>query len=101
MNYHIMQNAARFDQRLPKIWAEESGAAVDWVGGVLERYGVVFLHEGGYEAQYGANSIPKFATGHSAHFNNSEYKDGKSVMKQYVLDCGGNFRFNTKFVKLR
>ena len=25
MNYHVMQNAACFDQRLPKIWAEESG----------------------------------------------------------------------------
>lgn len=99
MNYHIMQNAARFDQRLPKIWSEESGAAVDWVGGVLEKYGAVFLHEGGYEAQYGPNTIPKFATGHSAHFDNSDYKSGKDIMKQYITDCGGKFRFNTKFVK--
>lgn len=99
MNYHIMQNAARFDQRLPKIWSEESGAAVDWIGGILEQYGAAFVHEGGYEAQFGPTTIPKFATGHSAHFDNSEYADGKAIMKQYVMDCGGNFRFNTKFVK--
>jgi len=99
MNYHVMQNAARFDQRLPKIWAEESGAAIDWVGGIMEKYGAVFLHEGGYEAECGPHTIPKFATGHSAHFDNSEYADGKSIMKQYILDCGGEFRFNTKFIK--
>lgn len=99
MNYHIMQNSGRFDQRLQKIWAEESGAAVDWIGGVLEKYGAIFVHEGGYEPQYSPDTIPKFPTGHSAHFDNSEYKDGKAIMKQYILDNGGNFRFNTKFVK--
>ena len=99
MNYHIMQNAGRFDQRLQKIWAEESGAAVDWVGGVLESYGAIFLHEGGYEAKFGPDTIPKFATGHSAHFDKSEYPNGKSIMKQYILDNGGEFRFNTRFVK--
>ena len=99
MNYHIMQNAGRFDQRLQKIWAEESGAAVDWVGGVLESYGAVFLHEGGYEPKYGPDTIPKFPTGHSAHFDKSEFPNGKSILKQYILDKGGEFRFNTKFVK--
>ena len=99
MNYHIQQNVARFDQRLPKIWAEESGAAVDWVGSILEKYGAVFLHEGGYESTFAGDTIPKFPTGHSAHFNNSEYANGKSIMKQYILDCGGSFRYKTKFVK--
>ena len=99
INYHIMQNAARFDQRLQKIWAAESGAAVDWVGGVLESYGAVFLHEGGYEPEFSGPGIPKFPTGHSAHFDKSEFPDGKSILKQYILDKGGEFRFNTKFVK--
>lgn len=99
MNYHVMQNSGRFDQRLPKIWARESAEAIDWVGGVLESYGAVMLHEGGYEAAVGLDVIPKFATGHSAHFDNSEYEDGKSILKQYILDNGGEFRFNTKFVK--
>lgn len=99
MNYHVMQNSGRFDQRLPKIWARESAEAIDWVGGVLESYGAVMLHEGGYEAAVGLDTIPKFATGHSAHFDNSEYEDGKSILKQYILDNGGEFRFNTKFVK--
>lgn len=99
MNYHIMQNSGRFDQRLQKIWAEESGAATDWIGGVLEEYGAIFVHEGGYKPQYGPDNIPKFPTGHSAHFDKSEYKDGKSIMKQYILDKGGKFRFNTKFIK--
>lgn len=99
MNYHIMQNAGRFDQRLPKIWSEESGAAVDWVGGVLESYGAVMLHEGGYEAEYGPVSIPKFATGHSAHFDNAEFPEGRLILKQYILDKGGEFRFNTRFIK--
>ena len=99
MNYHIMQNSARFDQRLQKIWAEESGEAITWIGGVLEKYGAIFLHEGGYESQYGPSTIPKFPTGHSAHFNKSEYKSGKEIMKQFILDNGGEFRFNCKFVK--
>lgn len=99
MNYHIMQNSARFDQRLQKIWAEESGEAIDWVGGVLEKYGAVMLHEGGYESQFGPHNIPKFPTGHSGHFTMSEYADGKSILKQFILDNGGEFRFNTKFVK--
>ncbi|MGI6688019.1 MAG: FAD-binding protein [Christensenellales bacterium] len=99
MNYHIQQNVARFDQRLVKIWAEESGAALDWVGSVLEKYGAVFLHEGGYESVFAGDTIPKFPTGHSAHFDNSEYPNGKSIMKQYILDCGGAIRFNTKFIK--
>ena len=99
MNYHIMQNAGRFDQRLQKIWAEESGAAVDWVGGVYEAYGALLLHEGGYEPEFSGPGIPKFPTGHSGHFKTSEYPDGKSLLKQYVLDKGGEFRFNTKFVK--
>lgn len=99
MNYHIMENSARFDQRLQKIWAEESGAAVDWVGGVFEKYGAKMLHEGGYSPEFGPHNIPKFPTGHSGHFDMSEYKDGKSILKQYILDCGGEFRFGTKFVK--
>lgn len=99
MNYHIMQNSARFDQRLQKIWAEESGEAISWIGGVLEKYGAVMLHEGGYEPKYGPSSIPKFPTGHSGHFTMSQYPDGKSILKQFILDNGGEFRFNTKFVK--
>ena len=99
MNYHVMQNSGRFDQRLPKIWARESAEAIDWIGSVLESYGAVMLHEGGYQAEFGPVSIPKFATGHSAHFDLSEYDDGKAIMKQYILDCGGEFRFGTKFVK--
>ena len=99
MTYHVMQNAACLDQRLPKIWAEESGAAIDWAQEVLEKYGAVFLHEGGYEPHYGPISIPKFATGHSAHFNNAQFPEGRLIMKQYILDNGGEFRFNTKFIK--
>ncbi|NMA66381.1 MAG: FAD-binding protein [Clostridiaceae bacterium] len=82
-----------------KIWSEESGAATDWIGEILEKYGAIFVHEGGYEPQYSPGTIPKFPTGHSAHFDNSEFRDGKSIMKQYILDNGGNFRFKTKFIK--
>ena len=99
INYHIMQNAGRFDQRLQKIWAAESGAAVDWVGGVFEKYGAVMLHEGGYKPEFTSFGIPKFPTGHSGHFDTSEYPNGKSILKQYILDNGGEFRFNTKFIK--
>jgi succinate dehydrogenase/fumarate reductase flavoprotein subunit len=99
MNYHIMQNAGRFDQRLQKIWAAESGAAVDWVGGVYEEYGAVLVHEGGYEPEFTGQGIPKFPTGHSGHFDNCEYANGSQLLTQYVLDKGGEFRFNTQFVK--
>lgn len=73
MNYHVMQNSGRFDQHLPKIWARESAEAIDWVGGVLESYGAVMLHEGGYEAAEGLGTIPKFATGHAAVLRNPQH----------------------------
>ena len=100
MNYHIMQNSARFDQRLQKIWAEESGAAVDWVGGLYEQYGAQMLYEGGYEPEFTGHNIPKFPTGHSGHFENCEkYASGCEIFQQYILDNGGEFRFSTAFVK--
>ena len=94
---HAYYSANRIDQRLPRIWADESGAAITWIGELLEKRGGKFLYEGGYEAKYTSSTYPKFPTGHSAYFDDG--CDGSNVMKEYIEELGGEIRFNSTFVK--
>jgi len=48
LHYHAFYSANRIDQRLPRIWADESGAAITWIGELLESKGAKFYYEGGY-----------------------------------------------------
>lgn len=97
MHYHAMYCSHRLDQRLPRIWAEESGAAIDWAGGILEKYGATYLHEAGYESDFGPTTYPKFPTGHSGHFPAG--LNGATIFQQYITELGGEIRFETPFVK--
>ncbi|MBP9040594.1 MAG: FAD-binding protein [Anaerolineaceae bacterium] len=98
LHYHQMYSANRIDERLPKIWADESGAAITWIGELLESLGGTFLYEGGYEPDFDhPASYPKFPTGHSAYFEDG--CDGSPHMKKYIEGLGGEFRFETTFVK--
>ncbi len=97
LHYHAMYCANRIDQRLPRIWADESGAAIDWIGELLESRGAKFYYEGGYEPDFSPATYPKFPTGHSGDFPGG--KDGATIMKEYIEELGGDFRFETPFIK--
>lgn len=96
---HAWYSANRLDMRLPKIWAEESGAAITWIGELLESKGATFLYEGGYNANLtDPTTYPKFPTGHSAYLPDGSC-DGSGLMKEYIEELGGEIRFETPFVK--
>lgn len=92
---HAWYAANRLDMRLPKIWAEESGDAITWIGEVLESKGATFLYEGGYNANLtDPTTYPKFPTGHSAYLADGSC-DGSVLMKEYIEELGGEIRFST------
>ena len=96
---HAWYAANRLDMRLPKIWAEESGDAITWIGEVLESKGATFLYEGGYNANLtDPTTYPKFPTGHSAYLADGSC-DGSVLMKEYIEELGGEIRFSTPFIK--
>lgn len=97
LHYHALYCANRIDQRLPRIWADESGAAITWIGELLEKRGAKFYFEGGYEPDFAPTTYPKFPTGHSGDFPKG--KDGAAMIKEYIQELGGDYRFNTTFVK--
>lgn len=97
IHYHAMYSANRIDQRLPRIWADESGAAITWIGELLEKRGAKFYYEGGYEPDFSPTTYAKFPTGHSGDFPAGT--DGATIMKEYIEELGGSFYFNTSFVK--
>lgn len=97
LHHHAQTCANRLDMRLPRIWADESGAAVTWIGELLESKGAKFHYEGGYEPEFSPAVYPKFPTGHSAEF--PEGIDGAKIMQDYITELGGDIRFQTPFVK--
>ena len=97
LHTHAAYCANRIDMRLPRIWGDESGAAITWIGELLESKGAQFLYEGGYEPNFSPDTYPKFPTGHSAFF--PEGTDGAHILKDYITELGGDYRFETPFVK--
>jgi len=98
IRHHLMYCAHRLDQRLPRIWADESGAAIDWYASVIEKTGAGYLfHEGGYEPDFDPATFPKFPTGHSPKWNKG--MSGKLMLEQYINQMGCEIMFETPFVK--
>jgi hypothetical protein len=97
LHTHAMYSANRIDQRLPTIWTKESGAAVTWIGELIEKLGGKFLYEGGYEPDMSGKTYPKFPTGHSADLAGGW--DTAKKMQEYITGMGGDYRFETPFVK--
>ncbi|GHU97643.1 FAD-binding dehydrogenase [Spirochaetia bacterium] len=95
---HIMYSAYRVDQKLLRIWADESGKAVDWYENLfVERNAGKLWHEGGYDRIH-QGAYKKFPTGHSPEY--AEGKTGSIVVSEYIKDKGGEIRFETPLVKL-
>lgn len=99
LHYHAMYCANRIDQRLPRIWADESAEAIDWIGDLIISKGGMFDWEGGYEPDFEhTSSYPKFPTGHSAFWPGPDLSTAK-MMKEYIEGMGGKYYFETPFVK--
>ena len=98
LHYHAMYNANRLDLRLPRIWADESAEAINWIGELIESRGAGrFFYEGGYEPDFTPTTYAKFPTGHSGDWN--EGMSGAIMMQEYIEEMGGEYRFETPFVK--
>lgn len=98
LHYHTLYCSNRLDQRLPKIWLNESGAAITWIGEIFEKRGGKFYYEGGYEPDFSSGTYPKFPTGHSGRAPDGS-ADGSKMMKEYIEEMGGKYYFETTFVK--
>ncbi len=92
---------ARFD--LVKLWADESGAMLDWMTEIVERDGRLRMDfEGGLPPE--GSPFKAWATGHSP--NKTELgKEDKSFsfgvsLKEYAEEKGAQFRWQTELVKL-
>ena len=100
LHYITMYAANDMDQRLVKIWLDESHEAVDWYADLLERRNVGhLLFEGGYSAEFDDPAAhPKFQSGHSPVWDDPD-RTSKVVWPEYVEELGGEFRFETALVK--
>lgn len=90
---------------LVKLWADESGAMVDWMTEIVERDGRLRMDFEGSVGTEGQGARDKaWATGHSPNKTELGKQDkdfGFGVsLKEYAEDKGAEFRWSTELVKL-
>jgi succinate dehydrogenase/fumarate reductase flavoprotein subunit len=98
----------RVDAKLHYLWYENSGAVIDWYGDRLAEHDVEIWHE--YATEHEKVSYKHFATGHSpawpmtdaaaATTPENQSLDGTTVLTEYAIGKGVEFRYNTPMVKL-
>ena len=91
------------DQRLVKLFCEESGETIDWYGDRLAERGVELWHEAGGDDP--DDRYKHFPTGHSPRWTGSDDGEGNSlngniVLMDYALQHGVEFRYQTTMIKL-
>ena len=90
-------------QDLVKLWADESGAVIDWFGDRLAERGVELWHESGDKSD--ETRYKHFATGHSPRLP-VDPKTGKftldlnKILYDYAVKNGARFDYSTKMIKL-
>lgn len=90
-------------QDLVKLWADESGAVIDWFGDRLSERGVELWHESGDKRD--ETRYKHFATGHSPRLP-VDPKTGKftldlnKILYDYAVKNGARFDYSTKMIKL-
>ena len=97
--------AGHIKQDLVKLWAEKSGAVIDWYGDRLEERGVQLWHESGDSGDDELVRYKHFATGHSPRWTDSDdgsgnVLDGNKVLYDYAVSKGAEFHYSTTMVKL-
>lgn len=95
--------AGHIKQDLVKLWADKSGAVIDWYGDRLAERGVELWHESG-DAEDKAR-YEHFPTGHSPRWTGSDdgtgqTLDGNKVLYDYAVARGAEFHYSTTMVKL-
>ena len=84
---------------LVKLWADESGAMIDWITQICERNGDFRMNfEGSIGTQNGQARDRAWATGHSPEAL-TEDADFGADLGAYAEELGATLRFNTTFVK--
>lgn len=89
----------RYD--LINLWAEESGAMVDWLTGIIERDGRMKMwHEGSVGTEGQGARDKAWATGHSpANLTDDKNYKFHTCLHEYAEEIGAEFRFSTEMVK--
>ena len=95
--------AGHIDQRLVRLWCEESAETIDWYGDRLAERGVELWHEAGGDDP--DDRYIHFATGHSPRWTGSddgtgETLNGAKVLTDYATGLGVEFMYNTPMVEL-
>ena len=88
-----------------KVWANESGALIDWLTEIVERDGRLVMQFEGSVSTEGQGARDKaWATGHSPNKTDKGKEDkdfnfGVSL-KEYAEEKGAEFRWSTELIKL-
>ena len=90
----------RYD--LVKLWADESGACIDWLGDIVERNGNFKMwHEGSIGTENTGARDKAWATGHSPQkLTEDESVEFGTELTSYGEEKGAEYRYNTEFMKL-
>ena len=94
----VMYASAFIDQKLPLIWARESGAMMDWYEELVTAAGAKMMLQGGYPYKVEPGSYTKFPTGHNSTWPKGV--DAVKVVTGYAKKHGAQFRMQTGLVKL-
>ncbi|MCR5138350.1 MAG: FAD-dependent oxidoreductase [Oscillospiraceae bacterium] len=88
------------DQRLYKVWADNSGEAVDWYADRLTEAGLRFRHE--VDSHKEAVRYPIFDVGHSLQMSDTLGEHGvtANVLKDYGKKLGLEIHYGTALVSL-
>lgn len=89
----------RYD--LIKLWADESGAMVDWIGDIIERRGNFRMwHEGSIGTEGQGARDKAWATGHSPQaLIKDESINFANELTSYGEELGVQYRWRTEFIK--
>ncbi len=94
----VMYASAYIDQKLPLIWARESGEMMDWYEQLVTAAGAKMMLQGGYQYKVEPGSFTKFPTGHNSTWPKGV--DAVKVITKYAKEHGAQFRMQTGLVKL-
>ena len=88
------------DQRLYKLWADNSGEAIDWYTDRVTEGGLRFRHE--VDSHDVAVRYPVYDVGHSLQMSDTEGAHGATanILKQYAQGLGLEIRYQTALVSL-
>lgn len=98
MRQHVMYSCAYIDQKLPLIWARESGAMMDWYERLVSAAGAKMMLQGGFPYEIRPGTYTKFPTGHNSIWPKGV--DGVKVITEYAKSLGAVFRMETGLVKV-